>query len=541
MDGLLILNRQNTMVYLDENKSIIKTYFLEVSIETSQEQYELLIDLLNASKRELVISDYLKSHEDQKYIKRLLKVLYDIGAIFIYSNSYGLSSYFKNSWFRVLSQYLPTDKDILHSCRLLDEAVIHITPEVEQHFPILRDLLIENDMTVSQEIGGELKDSDWIITMENDFIHHNIIELSLSADKIIGSTNKLAQNYKPIENKEHLISKESLLYKVGPYYAMLYVIKSIVDISKSTFSLNKEGKFYEYDLEEEDFMQTVEEFSFPKPKRSKEKLDYIGNFESFINNNPTIPISISGWKDEQYADLFQMGYTTYSLSDRSMNDTFVYAGVDYIEIAMETIKKGLEYYFNRDLKQSKWMISTNESYYLDKVLFLLQYVDEPFTVQKVERVNYPNNNLNNYLTILNMDLDFYVKKYINSSSYIVYLLDHGKDKMYSDEKRTLNIEEKMVELALNYILIKFNTNKRITNILTSINSIDKEALLQKDNHEYISLDIPNEKEFIENGLQLFKHSNLYLLESAWKYEEQLHESNLIVRKIEVEKNQNSRV
>lgn len=35
--------------------------------------------------------------------------------------------------------------------------------------------------------------------------------------------------------------------------------------------------------------------------------------------------------------------------------------------------------------------------------------------------------------------------------------------------------------------------------------------------------------------------NLYLLESAWKYEEQLHESNLIVRKIEVEKNQNSRV
>ncbi|WP_042142091.1 hypothetical protein [Paucisalibacillus sp. EB02] len=539
MEGFLILNRQNSMVYFDENKSIIKTYFKEISIETSQEQYELLIELLNTSRSEIAIRDLLKEYEDEKYVMKLLKVLYDAGSILIYPTSYNLSNYFQYSWFRVLLQYLPTNKDILQSCRLLDEVLVYITPEVDRQFPALKELLVENDVTVSREMRGELKNNDWVISMEYVDTHQRVIELSLSADKLVGinRTNNQAPYNKSMMVKGNMLSRESLLYKVGPYYAMLYMIKSIVGISLSTFSLNKEGKFYEYDLDIEDYKQTVEEFSFPEPTHSKGDLDYIGDFESFINRNPDIPISVSGWKD-LHGDLFQMGFATYSLTDSVTKDTFVYAGLDYIETAMKSIVNGLSYYLNKDLKQADWMVSTPDSYYLDKVLLLLQSVEEPYTIYKIEQTNYPNKKLSQYLHTLNIAPEFFVKKYSNSNSYTVYLYDRENDKLYTDGKKTLNMEHKMFELALHYILIKNNPQKTISTIIRPTAHSEIEDLLRMDYSVLNSFEAPDEKSFIENGLRLFKHSNLHTVEHAWKYEEQLSELNLVVRKIEVKTYQN---
>lgn len=531
----MVLNRQNTMLYFDGDKSIIKTYFKEVSLEMSQEQHKLLLDLLNASKRERLISDFLKEFKDENYVMRLLKVLYEAGSVFIYPVTYNLSRFFRNSWFRVLSQYLPPDKDILHSCCLVEEAIIHITPRVDQEIPNLRELLIDNDLAVSPHIAGEVRDNDWIISMENNFIHQNSIELSLSEDKLVGviQKDKATRSDIPIIDKEHSLARTSLLYKIGPYYTMLYIVKSIVGISKSAFSINKEGKFYEYDLVAEDFKQTIEEFSFPKPIVSKGILDYVVNFEFFINRNPTIPFNISGWKDESYADLFQMGYATYSLTDSLTKDTFVYAGLDYIETAMSSIKKGLEHYLNKGEKKAKWMVSTQESYYLDKVLLLLQYIDEPYTFHMMERADYPNAEFAEYLNTINVNPDFYLMKFCNSNSYTVYLYDLENDQLYTDGKRSINIADKMAEIALNYILIKNNADKLITNILVPLAAKEKEELFKMASHQDIGLEIPDEKQFIENGLLLIKHSYLDLNESAWKYEEQLNESNLIVREIEV--------
>lgn len=526
------------MIYFDENKSIIKTYFKEVSIETSREQYEFLIEILNATKNEIAIRDLVEEYEDQKYIMKLLKVLYDAGSILLYPVSNNLSYYFQYGWFRVLLQYLPTNKDILQSCRLLVEASVYVTQEVERQLPELKLLLLENGVSVSEEIRGELNDNDWVICMGNDTTHQqHVIELSLSIEKLVGVKRVNNQSlYHHNMDKDTLLFKESLLYKVGPYYAMLYMIKSIVGISLSAFSLNKEGKFYEYNVEVDNYKQTVEEFSFPEPTQSKGNLDYIGSFESFINRNPAIPISVSGWKDI-HGDLFQMGFATYSLTDSVTKDTFVYAGLDYIETAMKSIVNGLSYYLNKDLKQVNWIVSTPDSYYLDKVLLLLQYVEEPYAFYKLELSNHPDNKFTEYLHTLNVTPEFFVKKYSNSNSYTVYLYDHENDELYTDSKKTITIENKIVELALQYILLKNNPQQSISTIIRPIAHTEMEELLRMDFSMLNGFEAPEEKSFIENGLRLFKYSNLHTVEHAWKYEEQLNEINLVVRKIEVETNQ----
>ncbi|WP_062051497.1 hypothetical protein [Bacillus sp. JCM 19034] len=534
MDDMLILNRQNTMVYFDEDKSIIKTYHKEVSIATSQEQYELLIDILSTCKSEVLISDLLKVYEDRTIVMKLIKVLYKTGSVFIYPTSYYLSCYFKKSWFRVLSQYLPANKDILHSCRLVDEAVVHITPEAEQKLPLLRGLLKDNDLKTYKEWDGELTNNDWVISTNEEFEHQNHIVLALSEERLAG-----VQKYERIErdipssDNKNTISRESLLYKVAPYYTMLYLIKSIVGISKVAFSVNKAGKFYEYDLMEDNYMETVDDFSFPTPVIAKGSLDYVGHFESFISAASNIPLTVSGWKNDSYTDLFQIGYATYSLTNQVTKETFVYAGLDYIDTAMESIKKGLAYYLNKESTHMDWLVSTRESYYLDKVLLLLEYIDEPFLIYKLKNEVFLTGKFNEYLNVASFKPEFCVKKYLNSNSYTVYLYDRENDQLYTDGKRTIRLADKGAELAINYLLVTLNPEKTMTTILKPVNAEEKKEIFQMISGDMANFEEIIEKDFIENGLTLFKHARLSPNESAWKYEEKLNESNLIVRELEV--------
>lgn len=532
MDDFLVLNRHNTMVYFDENKSIIKTYHKEVSIETSKEQYELLIDILNTTKREIKINDFLKEYEDTKYVMKLIKVLYDSGSIFIYPASYQLSTYFKKSWFRVLSQYLPPTKDILHCSFLIDRAVIHITPLVEQMLPGIRGILGENDLHVyQQQRAGKFTENDWVLSTDEDDFLQNAVKLSLSTDRLTGVISTDKRIDKNILPKSNVIDNESLLYKVGPYYTMLYIMKSIVGISKTSFIINKEGKYYEYDLVKEDYMQTIDDYSFPTPTISNGSLDYIGHFESFINTNPNIPFTVSGWKDDNYAELFQMGFATYSFTNVLTKEPFVFAGLDYIDTAMSSIKNGLSYYFNREAKQAVWLVTTEESYYLDKLLLLLEYTEEPYAIYKLEHSHYLNERFAEYLNKANLDLEFFVMKYLHSNSYTVYLYDRENDQLYTDGKKTILIDDKMMELAINYMLVKLNPEKKILTILVTVE--DKEEFFLNVNHEFLFFEETNERDFIEKGLTLIKQASLSPTERAWKYEKKLNESNLIVREIEV--------
>lgn len=529
-----MLNRQNTMIHFEREQSTIKNYFKEVSIKITSFHYQLFIKILNSSKKEISVEDLCSEvSSDKGHVLKVLKMLREVGSILIYPDDASLERYFSKGWFKVLLQYLPPSMDILNGCRALSDAHIYLTPEIDHRIPHLKDVLIKNDLDVST--GYNDLHNMWIVGSGHD--NCSSIELLLEENRLVGMNHTLnppkGRNVANTDGKD--LDSNSLLYKIAPFYTMIYIIKSIAGISKSAFYMNRDGKFHEYNLTADEYTQTVKELSFPENSNHEDKLSCVGNFESFIINEPSIPISVSGWTDDVYSNIYQMGYSTYSLTaTQDKQGTFVYAGTDYVETAFNAIKKGLAYFLNKESKQNDWLVTSSQSYYLDKTLFLLGYTSEPYMVNKVKKTQ-GLWEIVKYLEFLDMDLDFYVKKHNKTNSFIVYIHDKQSDDIYTDGKRTVDVQRKIFVLVLNYMLVTSNADTKLANVLEKVDNREiREELLNDSVREAVLSDPVDETEFIENCLDFFEQVNIDYFESAWIYETQLNKANLIIRKMEVE-------
>lgn len=532
---LFVLNRQNTMIHFDGEQTLIKNYFKEVSVQTSSVEYQLFINILNATEN-VVSVEHMCAHVsgDNTDILKALKTLHKMGSVLLYPGTWTIEQYLSQGWFPVLLQYMPPENDIREACRKLNDAQLFITPEADNILPGLKEALTRQALQVSHEQDTQT----WIIGTVADT--NKTIELIPESDRLIGINHQLAPpNIQPgSEDGYEYADASSVLFKVAPFYATIYIIKSIAGIGQSTFYLNRDGKFHEYDLKQQNYAQTIKELSFSEPSDQKDILTLVGRFEDFISKETSIPIKIPGWKDDVYSTIYQMGYATYSLSSTEKDaDTFVYAGTDYVETAFQAMKEGLAYYLDAAVERQKWLVTSSEDYFVDKALFLLNHVDEPYTIYKVDPSAEEIQEIYEYIRFLEMDIHFYVKRYMHSKSCEVYIYDGVSDMIFTDGKRTIDVKRKLSKLLPNYMLVVCNSDIAPVTVLGEVNDETLRNELLHSKVEKADVAMPDsETAFIHNSLDIFKRENLDYFESAWVHERQMNQANLVVRKLEVDAN-----
>ncbi|MGQ8872588.1 hypothetical protein [Paenibacillus sp. TSA_86.1] len=532
---LLVLNRQNTMLYRSEDKTFIKSPFKEVEIKLKENEHQILCDILLFSQEETSINELNKTISHGILLKKLMKVLYECGSIFIYKNQLGEDIQAKG-WFRILSQYLPYDYDLWNHINLVNKSNVYISNEVQEKFPDLLEVLSQNGISTYTNYNDFVpheNENSWTIAMVTEYqeTETNLIQMTITEVSINGVTNR--QHVSTIEELSYdRVKWDSgyLLYKIAPFYISIYTMKSIFGLSFNSFRLNEEGRFFEQNLDWDNRYEVIPEIQVVVPDQKRNKIDFIHGFESFIMRN-LLPLRISGHKDD-YSELYQVGFSTFGLQEINSNKlAFVLAGIDYEETAVASIKWAMERHLNI-ATNNKWLVTDTQEYYLDKTMFLLNHLEEPYQLLGLSLDSLPNDSVAHvYNSRLNLELKVFIKRYTYSSSFSVYLQVNG-GAIYSDERKTSDLYTKIDDLFLNILLQNFNSTIEYQGILKEIVdlNIDQSELIQ----EIMTSTFQTEQAFIENALALFQKYNIRYNERSWIHESELHrDCGLIARQITV--------
>ena len=521
------------MLYREKEKTFIKSHFKELEVKMTDSTHQILIELLSASKEGIPLK-MLENRIQHNDLMKMVKLMYEAGSIFIYPSSIPIDKVASAGWFHILTQYLPPNKNLSDYIDRVNQSKVWIDVEVNKLFPRLISLLQEYGINVSLDCALPYSPSinDWLITMNTEEVEsgHNTIVVSVHNHSVSGikysnedliprNTNKAAD----------AINKNNLLHKTAPLYLLIYITKTIFGLSSQTFTLNEEGRFFEQDFTPSQLYETVPHIYVETMSEEMDRLDYINGFETFIAKN-ILPLKISGHLD-RYSDLFQVGFTTYGIQNKKDEYGFVYAGTDYRETGFRAIKKGLEHHFHTQVSKN-WLVTDAENYFYDKVIYLLSHLDESFHVIELNNDKLDDSSLINiYGTRLDIEYKVFLKVHHLSSAAIVYLYIPDENLYYTDGKKTIEIKERIDEIFLNYVLKKYNQNIDFDGLLDVLESI--ELGTEPQLYEIPDLLQHNRRQFIEKSLNLFKNYNIRYDERAWRYEEELRDANLLVRKIMV--------
>ncbi|MCE5170623.1 hypothetical protein LQV63_15005 [Paenibacillus profundus] len=531
-NSLQIFNRQNTMLYREQEKTFMKSHFKELEVKMTDATHQVLIELLSASKEGIPLKtlEHIIQHSD---FMKMVKLLYEAGSIFLYPGSIPIDKVASSGWFHILTQYLPPDKKLSDYIDRVNRITVWIDDAVNKLFPRLRSLLQESGISVSlsHELPYTPMVNDWVITMNREEVagRNNTIVVSVHDHAVSGFKYSKEVLIPESTGKPDLINKNSLLYKTAPLYLFIYIAKTVFGLSKHTFTLNKEGRFFEQDLAPNHLYDTVPHLNVQTINEAKDKLDDINGFETFIAKN-ILPLKISGHLDA-YSDLVQVGFTTYGIQHKESEYGYVYAGTDYPLTAFTAIKRGLRHHFHTQVSKD-WLVTDAENYYYDKVLYLLNHFDEPFHIIELDRNKLDTSSLTViYGKRLNIEYNVFLKVHHLSSAAIVYLYMPSENRYYTDGNKTSEIKEKIDEIFINYVVKQCNPEADFSGMLHVLESIELEAEPPRyDRPGFIHHD---RQRFIEKSLGLFKKYNIRYEERAWRYEEELKDANLLVRKIMV--------
>ncbi|MFK3937452.1 hypothetical protein ACI2JA_08040 [Alkalihalobacillus sp. NPDC078783] len=533
---MLVLNRQNTMVYFDGKEVLIRNYFKKISLTMTKDEYDTLLKIMVVTKEECSIEALSQEISvEQERIIKLLKILHQIGSILLYSNSNSksLKYYQKKKWFEFVTQYLPPSENVHKACQKLDAAEISISDKVNEIFPKMKKVFRENDLQNMTQEEVEQANHVWKLDMSSSENKENqTIVLSLSQDKLIGKKTVSGDPLDELPTKADAVpSERSLLYKVGPIYTMIYVVKTILGISEPFFSINEEGTFAEYNLNKDKWFQSTQDIVFHHDQANKRvnDLEKVSKFEEFLHLNK-IPLRISGL-DCSYEEIYQMGLATYALTNKGNGKTFVYAGLNYVETANQSIQKGLEYFLS-DEENEGWIVTNSSEYYLRKALFMLEKIEESYELYHLSGTEFENSDGVKYMRSLKHHLNIYCKKFNESNSFTIYVHDVDSDRLYTDGKRTIDLDSKISELIWNVVLLKENQGQQFVSVLK-----DDEKLLCDIRKGHVkstgTLFKVQPTDFIDESLRLLESRNFKYEEESWKFEDNVRDSDLLVRKIEV--------
>src|SRR5699024_11818500 len=98
--------RQNTMIHFDGEQTLIKNYFKEVSVQTSSVEYQLFINILNATEN-VVSVEHMCAHVsgDNTDILKALKTLHKMRSVLLYLGTWAMEQYLSAGLSPVVLEY----------------------------------------------------------------------------------------------------------------------------------------------------------------------------------------------------------------------------------------------------------------------------------------------------------------------------------------------------------------------------------------------------------------------------------------------------
>lgn len=542
-----ILSRNNFMLYRGASSTTIRTYFKEAEVQIEDSEHESLLEIIRKIQTPVNYSE-LMQFENTALVLKLLKLLHDFGAIFIYPVYDGLTRTeleicVSKKWFSIYSQYASPNCNISTDLQEINKTVIIVTEEVNSIFPGLISLFTAHmleaqvgmlEISDRKQEDEALNASRYIlITMDpsEPCEEKCVLEVSPSA-LYCWLEDKKHRYYTGMKFADLNINKNSdqssLLSQTAPVYILIYVFKTILGISKPLMMINDEGKFYEQETLDRDYTMVIPATLNIVENKTVEILQSIEHFERFLAGID-MPLRISGIKDKVFANLQHAGYTIYGLSDTERNNLFCNVGLDYETTAYEAIRFGLKRYLEISSGE-EWIVSDSRRYYVDKALLLIQHFTETPELYHVSRLIIPEG-LEIYMEAISHNTEVYVEFYPVSGTGVLILYDTKKMTYYTSLKKEIDIPTGLISIILNYTAFLQNPDSVLIQVYQEMevdNIWNFQQAVELVDWDRMNID---DEQFITRFLELSKKNDIRYDEFSWIYEKYLVETGLIVRMI----------
>lgn len=518
---MFVLNRKNTMLFTNQEKIKIKSHYQTVQIAYKADLFEMLKTILAESEQVTDVKDLeqLIAADASHLFYQTLQVLRKCGSVALFENGQMVQEAMLQRWFPIFIHYLGPQQNITAALEVMNSSSFEVTASLKSAYPELQQYLLELGFSEGESSHSIL------VTTKEAFAEKNRLTLTLSFDDygICGYSGK-PENWQT-HKKNEFSNKQSLLYKVGPAYIGIYLIKMLLEQNKNYFIIDQSITFCELDIYPEQFYQTLPFINEKaEVENTKHILRKIEALESFLEKKDS-PIRVSNEKSE-WGKAFQMGFSTIGLE--SSTAQFVYCSPTFEDSHYIGIQKGLKYFLEEATKAS-WLVTTSNQYLVDKALFVLKEVDEPFVMYRLSD-DYLSKLLvvNAYFGGNSDEIAVYLKRYTHSASFEVLIQDRKSGKIFSDRDRTINVEKKFEELLIQLLFHQLNRDYSGKTILKEV----EENLSEEQEIDSFEWQI-EETAFLDTAIEYLQKQKIKYEEFDWFLNEQLNNSGVICRKIEV--------
>lgn len=513
--SLVAVNRMNTMIYRENNNTIIRTSLKSIKVKMSDDEHYFLKNFLIKTQQGKVVDT--QNSREMKIIKLLLKS----GSVFLIDEDSDEYKYTNKNWFYILSQYLPTNYSLIFAMQSILNFQIYIDNDLYHKIPNLKETFTYFDLEINsynQNITKINNKKTLLITDKINLLNccENAIFIQFDNYKLIGT----ALNKNLFECSGILESR--IVTEFSSNYLVIYALKVICGIHNDYFVFNKDGDFIEKDYTDDNFIRLP--------------LNYINNDKTYpkdmvkriIGLEKEIPIyfpeiSIAN-QYSKFGKFKQLGLSAFGLKIQSKKE-LIFIGKSYENAAYKAFIEGLNYYLNT--YSENWLVCSNESYYEEKIYKLLDYVKLKYKYYKFDISK--SKIYQSYKSFFN-NLEIIIKHHNDSKSSIVYIINDN-NKMFSDNKRCFDIIDKINELLISYLFYLENKDKKINSLYFVC-----DCNFYNNKMDYFDIKkIPSRKTFIEINNKFLATQPIKYKETVMDKEEKLKNSGILIRYLEVSK------
>lgn len=510
---MFILSRNNTMIYTNLETIKIKSHYKTIKLNYDEALLNILKQVILLSKSSIPVEELEKNFMDKELFLKVLKLLIKSGSIAFFYNNEMVKICQKKEWFPIFLHYLGIDQNFDKSLEKVLTSPVYVDYELDKKFPEIK-LNLE---TLGLEIS---KNQDCItLTTSPDHFSEKKLLLTFNDKKLVGYSN-----YQPDKDslKENVfLNKNSLLYKVAPSYVGIFVIKMILEQNRNYFVLDDSISYFEMEISPQYFYE-VQPITEEIKENSRPLLNQIESLESLIQRKD-VPIKISN-ENSLWGKAFQMGFSTIGLE--SLKSNFVYTSSSFENAQYYGIQKGLKFFLEDETKE-RWLVTSSNRYIVDKALLLLETTNEKFTIYQLSNPYLSSiKKISNYFDSFEKQFSVYVKQYSYTKSYSILIEDRMSQRIYTDNIRTIDPEDKIVELLMQLLFINLNKDFKFKTILTEI-SIDLPLTSQ-----IISYIEPiDSQKFVTSATKLLQENGIQYEEVEWYLSNALLQTDIVCRKV----------
>lgn len=515
---MFLLNRRNTMIYLNSENIHIKNHFFEAIVANSDLNYNALHFVLEKTLYEINIETIISNAKvNKKDVKKAIKYLYNIGSLFIYKksiNEYNINS----SFLDLLSIYSLPKSNLPENIVTVRESHVELPYNLKSVFPDLDKYIKVNNLEDIFSFYEELNNTIIIQKKEKKYK----LYISYADTKFIVSS--IPHEYKDQFNVNYTMST------FVPPFLIIYIIKHLLNNAKDELIVNNEGQFEEVNQAPfSDYLVSDVSFNFDTAK--------IGDLEEQINNAETLitsnklNLALPDLLNGDFSNINQVGLVVYGLWDTNKKVYYVYAGKNYENVVINAYKKIIQYYI-MDIKNEQWLITFPQDYLLDKALLLANKVYEEYKTFKIDKYSNISKEIRYIIQEISKEFEIYVREFQHSKTYKTYLHIINEKKIYSFDKKSHDYISSIEELIFNYKLYKMIDKNSIKTLLFRFDEQEFDDFIEVNN---LSKNIMrNNKNYkLEKVKTLMFHKNLGYSEWKWGFEDSSNPNALLVRKVEV--------